>query len=191
MSELNPADVKIIGLIGPKVSGKGTVAAHIEQKYGATVFHHSSILYQVLSMLSLPGTRENAIRLSALRKTFGEDTLINALNKKIAESESKLIVVTGIRFENELKNIRKYANNSVWYITAPLETRYARQCLRDEKDDDQTMSYEEFLKLESRITETEIENLGRQADISIDNQGSIEDLYKKCDEIMGTQKFIN
>jgi len=191
MSTPISTDLKIIGLIGSKVAGKGTVAACIKCKYGAEVLNHSDILYQILSMLSLPSTRENAIKLVALRKTFGEDTLINALNKKISEAKSKLIVVTGIRFENELANIRKYSQNAIWYIDAPLELRYERQCARRERDDDSTMSYEEFLKLESKITETGIEELGRKADIIIDNSGSLEDLYKKCDEAVTTLKFIN
>ena len=191
MSELNMAEIKIIGLVGSKVSGKGTVADYLSKKYGASVFHYSSILYQVLSKLALPVTKENAIRLVALRKAFGEDTLINALNKKILESESKLIVVTGIRFNNEFENIRKYPSNSIWYLDAPLEIRYERQCFRQDKDDDQTMSYEEFLSIESRITETAIEELGRHSDVCIENSGTLEELYKKCDDAMETLKFTN
>ena len=174
----------VIGLIGPKAAGKDSIGSHIVKKYGGKKHSHSETLDEILHVLRIPNTRENVIRLVALRKNFGDDVLINALNKKIKLDHTDIIVVTGIRFENEFKNIRSYPKNAIIYVNAPPEQRYQRQSNRNYRADDPTMSYEEFLSLEKRETEIHIHNLGEKADFKILNTCSEQELFAKVDDII-------
>ncbi len=176
--------MKVIGIIGSKIAGKGTAAEYLVGNYHAKHLAHSDILYDILAMLHLPSSRDNAIKLSALRETFGQDVLINALNANIAKLDAPIAVITGIRFDNELKNIRSYPDNTILYITAPPDIRHQRQIQRAVRADDKTMTFGEFIDLEQRNTEVGIVELGKQADYTIDNSGTMKEFHAALDKIM-------
>lgn len=174
----------VVGIIGPKASGKDTVARHLAEKYGGRHHSHSEILDDVLGALRIPNTRDNLIKLVALRKTFGEDVLTHALNRKIKNESGILQAITGIRFQNELDNIRNYPKHLILYIDAPLELRYERLSSRRQKSDDQTQTFEQFKEEEQKETEIHIKELGAQADVKIDNTGSEHELFAKIDQVI-------
>jgi dephospho-CoA kinase len=176
--------MKVIGIIGPRIAGKETVAKYIAEKYNAAFHSHSEILDDILKILELPRSRENEIRLLALRSTYGENTLINALNKRIHSEISEIVVVTGIRFQNEFDNIRSYPQNTIISVEASLESRYIWQQSRGDKAGDIGMSFADFTALDNRITEQNIAKLMTQADYHIENNGTVEDLYTKIETIM-------
>lgn len=176
----------VIGIIGAKAAGKELLANYLAKKYNGVAYSHSETLYAILRILELPCDRENAIRLVALRKTFGNDILIKALNKKLALDDKPIKIVTGIRFRNELDNIKSYPNNKLIYLDAPEELRYKWQLARGEKSDDGSMSYIEFLEFERRETEVNIKTLGLSADYRIDNSQSKQSLFDQADKIIQT-----
>ncbi len=177
--------MKIIGLVGPKRSGKDTAAEYIEQKYGAKRHAHSEIFVQLLDLLGVEKSRDNIIKLVGLREVFGDDVLINAINKKIQEDNSELEVITGIRFENEFENIKKYPGSILIYIDAPVEKRYKWQLDDNQYSGDSTMSFEEFVEIEkTKETEVHIAELGKKCEYKLLNNGSKEELFSKIDGIL-------
>jgi dephospho-CoA kinase len=181
----NPRLMKVIGIIGSKGSGKDTLASYISKKYGAGHHAHSEILSDLLTIIRVPKTRMNKIKLVQLRKAFGENVLINALNKKLVQENRDTQVITGIRFDNELENIRQYDRNLVIYIDAPLEKRFEWQKERKQYAGDEDMSFEEFVRIgEKEETEIHIQRLGQLADHRIENDADLQTLYTKVDEII-------
>lgn len=174
----------VIGIIGPKASGKETIANYIAGRYNGKSHSHSEILDDILSVLDIPNTRQNEIKLVALRKTFGPNVLTNALNKKIKAEDVSIQAITGIRFDSEYENIRSYPHNAVIYVDAPIEQRYQWQLKRGQKNNDAKMSFEEFQGIEQMETEVNIVELGKKADFKIQNRGSTEQLYAQIDAIM-------
>jgi dephospho-CoA kinase len=174
--------MKIIGIIGAKIAGKETAARYLATTYIGKHIAHSSILFEITSIMHVPATRDNVIKLAGLRKIFGESVLTNALNHKITEMNATLVIVTGVRFQNELDNIRSYADHLIVAITAPLEVRYERQAHRAARIDDKTMTFQEFAELEGRETEIGITDLIKQADVTIDNSGTLSEFHAKLDE---------
>ena len=179
----------IIGIIGPKGTGKDTLANYLADKYEGQQHAHSEILYQILQILHLPSTRDNAIKLVKLRNIFGKNALIDALNKRIERDHAELEFITGIRFENEYNNIRSYPTNKIIYISAPVELRFQWQQKRNQRADDASMSFVEFIELEKRETEIYIKELGNKADYKIENIGSEAELFAAGDKIM--QQILN
>ncbi len=177
--------MKIIGLVGPKRSGKDTVAEYIQEKYGAKIHAHSEIYNQILKLLKIPNTRMNIIKLVGLRDVFGADVLINALNKKIREDNAELEVITGIRFQNEFDNIKAYPESLMIYVDAPVEQRYQRQLLNHQYQGDQSMSFDEFKDIEAKQpTEVHIAELGKKCEYILLNDNGREELYKQVDNIL-------
>ena len=173
----------IIGLVGEKLAGKDTVANYLVGKHNAGHFRFTHILDAILEDLNLEISRKNEIDLGLnLRKIFGPHVLVNALEQRVKRSLSSYRVVNGIRMD-EL-NVVKSWGAKIIYITAPADIRFKRYMLRREKADDAVMDFEQFKQQETGPTELEIPQLGKQADFRIDNVGSLEDLYKKIDEVL-------
>ncbi len=179
----------VVGIVGPRGAGKDTLAEHLAKKYNGKEHAHSEILYQILHILHLPGIRENAINLVNLRKVFGDNVLINALNERIKRDNADLEFITGIRFENEFKNIRNYPNSTIIYIDAPVELRFQWHLKNRQKTADRNLSFMEFLELEQRETEIYVKQLGEHADFKIENIHNQEDLFAAGEKIM--QQILN
>lgn len=173
----------IIGIIGPKAAGKDTIANYILARHPGGSHRFAEILDDILISLSLPITRENEVKLVHLRDVFGPNTLPKALAKKISAENNDLVLITGIRFQNELDFIRSYPSNKVIYVDSDLKNRYERQITRRQKADDM-ISYEKFIETERARTEVEIEPLKAQADFVVENNGSQEQLYEQVDRIL-------
>lgn len=173
----------IIGLVGEKLAGKDTTANYLVAKYGAGHFRFTHILDAILEDLDMPISRKNEIDLGlSLRKIFGPHVLVEALGHRVNKSWEKIIVVNGIRMD-ELEVVKNWGAKVI-YVTAPMELRFERYKNRKEKDDDGVMDFENFKTQEAGPTEAGIPDLGKQADFRIDNVGSLDELYKKVDEIV-------
>ncbi len=173
----------IIGLVGEKLAGKDTVANYLADKHNAAHFRFTHILDAILEELNLDISRKNEIDLGlGLRKIFGDHVLINSLQQRVKKSLSSYKVVNGIRMD-ELDVVKSWGAKII-YITTPIKDRYDRYMVRREKADDALMNFGDFQKQELGPTEHEIPELGKQADFRIDNIGTLEDLYKKVDEVL-------
>jgi|Deesub1362A_J573_1020465.scaffolds.fasta_scaffold00166_72 dephospho-CoA kinase len=174
----------VIGLVGGIGSGKTTVSEYLSSKYGASQHRFSQILMDILDRLYLPHKREYLQKLGAsLRAELGMDVIVNAFKKDLEKDPSNLIVIDGIRYDNEVEMLRSFENNILIFINAPVRDRYVRAVTRKEKGE-ASMTFAEFLESEMRETEQRIEVIGRKADYIVDNTGTIEELQKKIDEIM-------
>ena len=171
----------IIGIVGEKLAGKDTAADYLAEKYGAKRFRFSLLLDEILSVLNLPISRENEIKLGmGLREIFGPHTLVEALGSKIKRVESEFIVVNGIRMD-EMDTVRSWGAKII-YVTAPVEMRFERDLKRREKMDDGQKDLESFKQDDLLPTEKDIPALGAKADTKIENTGTLEEFYKKLDQ---------
>lgn len=176
---------KIIGLVGPIASGKGTVKNYLQDKYGAVEFRFSSILRDALDILGIEQKRDNMIALSTWgRENFGKDLLAKAMTKKILTSDKQIIVIDGIRRLSDIEHIKDLPGFHMLAIDASPEIRYKRSVERNENPGDAEKSYEIFLKDHEKETELTIPETMVAAEKVIDNSGNLEELYQTLDEIM-------
>lgn len=167
----------VIGLVGRKGSGKGTVAKILKDEYGAIVFRYSDILRDIVRRLSLPESRDNLIKASvALRQCFGEDIFKRALVTDAGQTSTSIIVIDGIRRFGDLEGLEALGPVYLIDITAPLETRFERIQQRGENQGETTSTFEAFKNEEQAPTETTIGEVEAKAWKTIQNIGSHEDL---------------
>ncbi len=180
----------VIGLVGRKGSGKGTVAKILKEKYGASIYRFSDVLREILDLLFVGNSRENLINLSEiLRNEFGQDVLKNALLKKMENDAAPLIVLDGLRRLGDLDGLKKIGNFQLVSVTVPPEIRYERIKTRGENAGETKQTLESFMKLEKAPTEVTIASVEAQADRTIDNSGSKENLEKQISELMSHLSF--
>ncbi len=177
--------ILVIGLSGRIGSGKGTAAAHLKKKYKAQQFIYSDILSDILKRLSLPITRENLQKLGkGLRAELGAEVLVGAMEGDLKAAKSELRLIDGIRYVNEAEMLKKFPHNKLIFIDAPLQLRYERSKKRGEKGEGK-MTLSEFKEKEKAATEKELDKVRKMADVVIDNTGTVAELYRQIDRMMG------
>lgn len=175
----------IIGLVGPMVAGKGTIAAYLQKHYDAAVFGFSSPLRDILLRLHLPLTRENMAGLSSvLRARFGENLIADAIAGDIAVFPKKIIVLDGIRRLADINAMKDQANFYLVKVETGQRLRYERLLKRTQNADDGTKTFESFQTDEQAEADRQIPEVMKFAKYAINNDGTMEELYDKTDELM-------
>lgn len=178
---------KIIGIAGKIASGKGIAAEHIISRYTAGFIDYSQFLYQVLDIFEVPHERKNVNALSIfLRATYGQDVLSRAVMRALDLRQDEIIILTGIRREQELSCLREIPGFSFLYIDSDIHTRYERNRIAARKPGDAEMSYDHFVEKDSDDSNRTIEGLKSAADCVIENNGSLEEFLARLDDAMKT-----
>lgn len=167
------------------VSGKGTIAKHIENEHKGNIHRFSTILRDVLDRIYLEQSRENMATLSTvLRKTFGENLLAKAIYHDSHDDEHDIVVVDGVRRMSDIEYLKELPHFKLIYLEADMETRYERVIRRGENTDDTKKTFEEFQKDHEHEAEVQIRDLRNYADYIVNNDATFADLYKRVDEII-------
>lgn len=177
----------VIGLVGEKGSGKGTVAKYLESYYKADHYTVSDILKEMSKLIYLPETRENLIQLAlVLKKGFWSTILIDALINRVNASEKRVVVADGLRLPEDIEPFKQEYGKKFMliYVTADTKIRYERIRTRKEKIGEDLVTFLKFKEQEKLPTERKIKKVGEQANFKITNNESIEDLYEQIDNII-------
>ena len=174
----------IIGLVGESGSGKDTVAYHLRDVYGAILLRFSDPIKDILRMFFERPSREDQSWVAIeFKRRFGKDIFCRALDRKIAFIEN-VTSLNGLRYPEDYEYLRGFEQNFLIYITANQKLRWERTVGRGEKSDD-GVSFEKFVEMEASLeTERSIPEIGKKADFTIHNEGTLEELMKKTEEIM-------
>jgi len=174
-----------LAFVGPPAVGKDAIANYIEQKYNITHISSGDIIRDYVKSNNLGElTRENLQKVgNALRAEKGGDVLVRIAFEK-AQGD---LIISGLRAIGEVETFKKLGG-IVISISAPLETRYEFAKVRRRISDNVT--FEEFKEIEeSEKTNTDengqnVDKVVSMADYEIVNNGSLEDLFIKCDELI-------
>lgn len=179
------SDKIIIGLVGEAAAGKGTVAAFLSDKFGASTHTFSKAMKDCVERLYLPLSRENIAAFSTLtRKAYGEDLYARVVAKDCEADTHAMIVVDGIRLEADMAALKGFPGFHLIYVTAPVELRWQRARNRGEKAGESEMSLEDFKKEELLPTELAIKSIGAGAEFTVPNAGDFAELYTSMESIL-------
>lgn len=179
----------IFGFVGLLASGKGTAVQYLAERYQASTFRYSTILRDLLGRVYLEQSRDNLIKISeCIRATFGEDILAKAIAGDAKRAVANLVVVDGIRRLADIEHLLRLPNFVLIEIFADAKVRYARLVERGENVDDTAKTYEQFLKDHERSTEMSILEVIPQAVERVDNNGTLQDLYRQLDNLIVKHK---
>ncbi len=174
----------IIGLVGETGSGKDTVAHYLKRRYDVQLLRFSLPLKKTLDLFfNKSSKKDQAWLYGVFEKRFGEEVLHQGVRRYV-EQHDGLMCVNGMRMMKDLDFIRSFKNNYIMYVTADQELRWKRVVGRGEKSDDR-QSLEDFQEFESTIeTEKNIPAIGAQADFTVKNDGTMDDLLWQVDDAM-------
>jgi dCMP deaminase len=178
----------IIGVTGAKASGKGEVAELFKRKG----FIYTSLSDRVREEATARGminytTKDLQDVGNDLRERFGNGVLVMRTLKMV--EKGKNYVIDGIRNIGEIEELKKEKDFFLIAVDAPQKKRFERLIKRGRSSDPKTLP--EFLLMDDRDRGKEELNSGQQvekcmiqAEFKIDNNGTLEELNKKADEIL-------
>lgn len=178
-------DKKIFGLTGLMACGKGTAAKYLSDRHGAQSIRFSTIVRDVLDRLYLPQSRANMQKMiPILLDGFGTDLLSKVMAQDVLKSDKNIIVIDGVRRFPDIEHLKKIPGFKLVAIEVEAKIRYQRLISRGENPGDKEKTWDSFLTEHQAVTEIDIPKLMAAADIKIDNNGSLEDLYKQLDKLV-------
>ncbi|MCR4368930.1 MAG: AAA family ATPase [archaeon] len=169
----------VLILVGLARSGKDTAADYIAEKYGYSKYTFSSVLRETLEEKGINPTKERMLELGdMLRGLMGMDAIAKLLDKKINKKDN--LVLVGPRSIEEVQYFRKkYPELKVIRVVAGKAQRFARRSERDPKEE------EGFFSRDERDVKTKgMQKVLDEAQLQINNFGSIEELYRETDSVM-------
>lgn len=175
------AEKIIIGLTGEKGAGKSTfieLLGKLLPGYSVERVSSGLLLGKIILLMGKPITRANLQKIPvALEKAFGKGVVSEMVKREIQKTKADIVVFDGVRWETDVRMLRKMNAMSIVYITADVDTRYQRTKERREKVDEDMATFEEFLREEREPTETAIKEIGeQQASFRIQNNGTTDQL---------------
>ncbi len=175
----------VIGIVGKIASGKGIAAEYIHDRYNASFIDFSQFLYKAMDIFSIPHERKKINTLSIfLRETYGQDVFSRAVRWQLDMQREGIVVIAGIRREEDLARLRDLSNFVLVYIESDIRIRYERNRSAKRKPGDGEMTFEEFSAKDSDESNNTIEGLKSRADHGLENNGSSEDFLKNLDAIL-------
>ncbi len=175
----------ILGFVGELGAGKTAVCNYLKEKYEANSYRFSGPLRDVLNRIYLEQTRENMQKLSTiLRENFGQDLLAKIMASDAQSDSGKIVTVDGVRRFPDIEHLKKLDGFYLIYVTADSKTRYERIIKRGQNPGEDQISYEEFLESEKSEADRNITVVGQEADYKIINNGTIDDLNNKVEELI-------
>jgi len=172
--------MKLIAVVGLARSGKDTVADILVNRYGFEHFDFfASVIRPLMEVQGRKPLKENAVKFgNEMRAKFGMGVFGEKMTQKI--KGKKLVVVTGARSLEELKEVEKIAEHfHILKVSAPEEMRFAR---RSGLDPSEEKAF--FERDENDLEHKGLERVLNAADFGIDNHGSLMELEEAVESVM-------
>lgn len=183
----------IIGITGTFGAGKGTLSKYLEKRYGFSHYLVRDILIEEINKKNLPLNRESMVIVADdFRKNKSNGYLMEEICRKAIQNGDRKIIIDSIRNPGEIETLRKKENFYLIYIDASPEVRYER--IMNRKSETDKISFSEFKKAELKEMKSDdpakinLSKCFKRADFHIINDGSLENLFKKVDEVMKNLK---
>ncbi|MCK9302071.1 MAG: AAA family ATPase [Bacteroidales bacterium] len=182
----------VVGITGTIGAGKGTIVNFLVVKYG---FKHFSVRNFISKEILKRGLKVDRDSLTAvaneLRAKHSPSYIIDCLYEEALKTGENCIIES-IRTPGEIEALRKKEFFTLVAVDADPKVRYNRIIARASETDH--VSFETFLANEQREYSTDNPNKQNLkkcielADYYVENNGTVEDLYKKLEKIFDYDK---
>lgn len=163
-------------------SGKSVVAA-AAREMGIPVYTMGDVVREETLRRFGEVTIEKMVETSiALRKEFGEDVVAVRTAERALGSNSRVVVIDGVRSLREVEVFARYGEVAIVAVHASPKTRFARLLLRKRPGD--PASWEEFRMRDLSELSLGIGSVIALADYVIVNESTLEEALGKAREIL-------
>lgn len=177
----------IIGITGTLGAGKTTVVDYLTKKKDFTHYSVRDFLIEEIKKRNLPINRDSMVEVSnELRSKNGPGYIAEELYRK-ANSHGKNAIIESIRTIGEVEILKAKGSFTLLAVEADSKLRFERIVKRASETDN--ISFEKFLEDEKREMQNSdpnkqnISEVIKQADHTLENNGTFDELYKQIENI--------
>jgi dephospho-CoA kinase len=184
----------IIGITGTLGSGKGTVVNYLVKNRGFVHFSARSFIVEEIKKRDLEISTKNMTLVSNQMRAGHSPSYITDSLYEEAKKLGKDCVIESFRTPGEIESIRNKGKFILLAIDAPAKLRFKRIVDRNGVGD--VESVEELMTIEKQqmhSTDPNKHNLSAciaMADYKIINNGTIEELQTKVEEVLGLMNLL-
>jgi dephospho-CoA kinase len=178
----------IIGITGTIGAGKGTIVEYLIKNNGFNHYSVRGFITEEIFRRNLEVNRDNMVIVANdLREEHTSSYIALQLFEQAKES-GKNCVIESLRTTGEVEALKSKGKFYLFAVDADSKIRYDRIVLRKSETDD--ISYDTFVENEQRelsSSDPNKQNLSaciKMADYIFYNNGSLEELYKKLQEVL-------
>lgn len=175
--------MKVIGIVGLIGAGKDTAADYIAKKYGYHIISFRDLVNEVTEKEGLEPNRENLqMTGKKYREKYGKEYFSKLAVEKAKSVEKSIL--KEMRTKEDVELPKKVFGKSMVVINigADKKNRFERLKKRARIGDPKNM--EEFEKQEEKEVDLGYTKAIDFADITIKNNGTFDNLYKRIHEVM-------
>ena len=185
--------MKVIGAVGQNGSGKDEILKYLKAAYGVPFFSTGDMVRRIAAEEGLEATRDNLRAISERWfRERGEGCFVRLLAERIKEETYRTVGISGIRSLADVTILRESFGDDFILIRVTMsdpKQRYERMVARGEERDPH--SYEQFLALDRKEEALfHVEEAGRQAQYTIGNDETLEDLHRAIDKLLASKGFL-
>ncbi|MFB6235385.1 MAG: AAA family ATPase [Halopenitus sp.] len=180
--------MRVIGTVGLPGSGKGEAAAVAEAE-GIPVVVMGDVIREECRQRGLDPAEHHGEIAGTLREEEGDDVIaertIPRIREAAADADADAVLVDGLRSTVEAERFRDAFGDDfkLVAIEAPFEVRAER--LSERGRDQSDMDLEALRERDSRELELGLGDTMAEADLEIDNTGSLEAFRDKVRDVLG------
>lgn len=178
-----------IGLTAKPGGGKETFAKRLRNVFFKDSQSPPSIIINVFSDvlkktleyygISTP-TTQDLQDLSDFMRARRKDAVACAMGNRINDPGNTnrfadIQIIDGVRKVYDVELVKSFTDNFLIYIYADPQKRFERIKARGQRPGEREMTWEQFVAMDSRDTEKDVEAIGATADLKIDNNGALEE----------------
>jgi dCMP deaminase len=176
----------IVGLTGKNGSGKTAVSEYLKSR-GFEYYSLSDEIREEIRRRGLKITREILIEVgNELREKLGPGILAERIRSHLEDDRN--YVIDSIRNPHEVEALRRCRNFTLLALEADEKVRFERSRQRGRENAAQT--FQKFVEEEARELDSsdpasqQLHATCRKADLVVDNNGTLEELHRRLDEVI-------
>ncbi len=184
--------VKAVGVVGLNGSGKDEVVKYLNRKYGVPLISVGDIVREIAGREGVEPTRDNLDEITKRYfAKYGKGYFLKQVIEKIQQNKWESAGISGIRSPEDVSLVKTAFKSDfilVYVYISDPRVRYERMVKRGSQRD--KMAYAEFLQ-QDRVSEElfRVQEAIQMADISISNDGTLEDLHRQVDRSVADKLF--
>ncbi len=172
---------KLVIIAGLARSGKDAMADYLCGKHGFKKFVMSDALINEMKKQNMETDKKTISEFGdSLREKDGMGAVAKLVMKRIEEENPEKIVIVGPRSVEEIEIFKEnFSDVEIVKIESDKSKRFERKSAEDPQDE---KSF--FGRDERDVKNKGLEKVLRMADKTIENNGTLEELYRKADELI-------
>lgn len=172
----------VIGIVGGPGTGKDTIAKLLPEVLNESVEILSFSRLIIDEYCAPLGIEPTHTKLQFIGNAIRPEWIHERIYQQIEKSTAKYFVIPSIRREEDFLFVRSFPKHLLIAVETEPRLAYERMIKRNEKPGEDKLTWEEYLVLCNAPIDQEVPKLRKQADITIENSGTLEELKANLKE---------